>query len=134
MSETIDRVRAEELKLLRGASEGTLPKDIAQYSADFSYDALAALCVAGFMNAERHGRIVNPCFHSMKITSIGIDKLAELEQLAVPDHTSKPPEAPGNNKNEWYEKPLGLILIAVVSGLMLLCVVYLLKNHLGLPL
>lgn len=44
--------------------------------------------------------------------------------------------APSNfgNKNEWHEKPLGKVLIAVVGGVVLAVVLSIFKIYFGLPL
>lgn len=83
MSKRLRQAQAEKIKLLRGADEGTLPKDICQDSADFSYNVLAELLNDKFMEAARHDRIVNPCFYNVKITSAGRRRLKELERSRI---------------------------------------------------
>ncbi|OHC65534.1 MAG: hypothetical protein A2045_15830 [Rhodocyclales bacterium GWA2_65_20] len=78
MSEKPTQAQAEQIKLLRGADERTLPERICQDSADFSYDALAALCDDGVMKADKHDAIANRCFHNIRITPAGRTALARL--------------------------------------------------------
>lgn len=136
MLETLTQAQAEQLKILRVAAEGSLPRNIARGSNEFSFDILRELYDSGMITAAYFQAILpeEQCFLDSKITLSGRQYLSGLEKLSVPDHASKPSEAPSNEKKEWHEKPLGLLFIAVASGILIAFVVYLLKNHLGLPL
>lgn len=126
----------EHLKLLRAASIGSLPQQITQDCKEFSYRAMGEMCEAGLMTGTPFNSVdgLTRQYSSPRLTLAGRHYLAELEQLAVPDHASQPPEAPGDKKKEWHEKPLGQLFTVVGGGLLLACAIYLLRNHLGIPL
>jgi len=109
--------RRQELKLLRGAASGTLPREITQDSSEYSYDVLAELCHADLMIATKQGRLVNPYFHSMKITHAGRDYLASLEQQGRADNAPAAFAARGDKK-DWSDKPVGKIAIGVAIVLL----------------
>ena len=125
-----------ELKLLRAAADGTLPKSIGRDTAEFSFEILRELHEAGLMTATYFPAIVaaEQRFLDPRITHSGRQRLAELEQLAVPHHAGEPAEAPSDDDEEWFKKPPGIVALAVCAGVLVVFVVFLLRSHFGLAL
>lgn len=91
VSEATDRVRAEELKLLRAIRDGVLSEYLELNKTDLAHDIARELHEGGVFKSNPFkpvsGRASYP---AAKITSRGRARLAELEQIAVPDHAGKP--------------------------------------------
>ena len=131
--------QAEQLKLLRAAADGTLPKLVAQGMAEFSRDILRELYDEGMLTGGKFQPIDGPAeYTDLKITLRGRDRLAELEQLAVPDHAGQPANAkpPKGRKpgHEWHKNPYLIVSLIVVGGVLVVFVTYLMRHHLGIPL
>jgi hypothetical protein len=122
----------DQLKLLRAAALGTLPRSIARNNTEFSFEILRELCEAGLMVARYDSAIqtAEQCFREPRITDSGRQRLAELEQLAVPNHARKPAKGPSNNEKEWFDKPLGRIAIGLVIGVLVFLTVTVITAHL----
>jgi hypothetical protein len=91
VSEALTKAQAEQLKLLRAAADGTLPKHIAQDMTEFSRDVLRELYDDGMLTGTKFQPIAGPAeFSGLKLTLRGRERLAKLEQLAVPDHAGNP--------------------------------------------
>jgi hypothetical protein len=52
----------------------------------------------------------------------------------VPDRAAKPLAKIPNDNHGWHEKPLGKIWLTLVGGLLVVLTLFVLRNHLGLPL
>jgi hypothetical protein len=97
VSRALTKAQADELKILRTADDGTLPKSIGRDNAEFSFEILRELCDHGLMTATYFPAIIRAeqCFLDPRITHSGRQRLAELEQLAVPDHAPDPGDRRG---------------------------------------
>lgn len=68
------------------------------------------------IEAEKRRRDASPTEGEKIVTNVG----AQPAQKPAPDH--------------WYKKPVPVIIIAIIGGLVLLCIRYILKNYVGLDL
>jgi hypothetical protein len=131
----------EHLKVLRAASSGGLPSQIGLDSAEFSFYTLRELFDAGLIAGTPYDpvEIVGRSILNPTITLAGRQYLAELEKQAVPNHAAKPTDAkpPQSSKKpdtRWSTNPYRILFLMVVGGLLLAFAVYLVRNHLGIPL
>ena len=129
--------QADQLKLLRAAAEGTLPR-IIEYGNP-AFEILRELCEAGLMTATYFPAIstAERCFRDPQITLAGREYLARLEQLAVPDHAADPAADVSNSKHDARQMPRGISIYAIVEGaiaaVLAVYLLYLLATHFGLP-
>lgn len=135
---TLTRAQEEQLKILRAAADGTLPKIIEHGNAEFSFEELRTLCEAGFMSAVRSRAIRRDeqQFSEIRITFAGHELLMKLENLALPDQATQPAntEPPKSGKHEWHKNPLLITSLIVVGGVLVVFIVHLLRDRLGLAL
>ena len=48
--------------------------------------------------------------------------------------TSDKSTTPSNNKDNWYQKPLGIIAMSVISGVLVIFVIWVISHYLSLSL
>lgn len=63
-----------------------------------------------------------------------VNSLLSARSTEVPNPTAQPSAGVANAVNHWYQKPLGIIGLTIVGGLLLAGAVYLIRQHLGVPL
>ena len=68
-----------------------------------------------------------------------MDSSEKLElQQALPDQAAQPanvkPPKGGKPGYEWHKNPLLIMSLIIVGGVLVAFVVYLIRNHLGIPL
>lgn len=135
MSEALTKVQAEQLKILRAIVNGTLPKIIEYGNPEFSFETMRMLCDKGYIAATRSREIrqAEQQFSEIRMKFDGHNLLAELEQLAVPDHASEPATNPSNSHKDWHEGLVGKIGVGVAITVVGFLAVYLITHLLGLP-
>lgn len=126
----------EHLKILRAAVAGDLPLEIHRDCAEYSYIALRELHDAGMMAGTRVDFVdkTPPKIMRPIITLVGREYLAKLEQQVVPNHAREPAGSPSDEKKQWFEKPIGKVGLALVSGLLVALAAWILKTYFGLAL
>jgi hypothetical protein len=136
VSEALTKAQAEQLKLLRAADDGgTLKQQIARGLTEFSRDILRELYDDGMLTGGKFLPVDGPAeYTDLKITLRGRDRLAELEQFAVPDHAPDP--ASGAAEREVNHPPKPLVKFAWTVGAIVVgaATLYLFRHHLGIPL